>query len=90
MRSSRVTARRLLPMSRWISCVRPVCFPDAASRAPRVCVARGSMPYSAVTHPRPLPLRNGGTRSSTLAVHRTRVNPISTRTEPSAWRVNLR
>ena len=43
----------------------------AASRAPRVWVARGSMPYSAVTQPVPLPFRNGGTFSSTLAVHRT-------------------
>ena len=66
-----VTARRLLPMSRWISCVRPDCLPPRASRAPRVWVARGSMPYSAVTQPVPLPLRNGGTFSSTLAVHST-------------------
>ena len=59
-----------------------------ASRPLRVCVARGSMPYSAVTQPRPDPRRNGGTRSSTLAVHRTMVWPNSTSTEPSAWRVN--
>jgi hypothetical protein len=31
-----VTERRLRPMSRWISWVRPDCFPAAASRAPRV------------------------------------------------------
>ena len=37
----------------------------------RVLVARGSMPYSAVTHPLPVPRRNGGTRSSTLAVQMT-------------------
>ena len=56
----------------------------------RVCVARGSMPYSAVTQPWPLPRRNGGTPSSTLAVHSTRVSPNSTSTEPSACRVKRR
>ena len=85
-----VMARRLRPMSRWISCVRPDCLPLAASREPRVCVARGSMPYSAVTQPTPLPLRKGGTFSSTLAVQSTLVCPISTSTEPSAWRVYWR
>ena len=39
------------------------------ARAMRVWVARGSMPYSAVTQPSPLPRRNDGTPSSTLAVH---------------------
>ena len=48
------------------------------------------MPYSAVTQPSPLPLRNDGTRSSTEAVHSTRVSPNSTSTEPSAWTVKLR
>ena len=71
-------------MSRWISCVRPTCLPLAASRALRVCVARGNMPYSAVTQPWLLPRRNPGTPSSTLAVHSTRVLPNSTSTEPSA------
>ena len=71
-------------MRRWISCVRPDCLPRAASRALRVLVARGSMPYSAVTQPWPLPFRNGGTFSSTLAVHSTLVSPNSTSTEPSA------
>ena len=78
------TARSERPMSRWISCVRPLCLPRAASRACRVWVARGSMPYSAVTQPWPLPRRNGGTPSSTLAVHSTCVSPKSTSTEPSA------
>ena len=50
----------------------------------RVCVARGSMPYSAVTQPRPVLRRKDGTVSSTLAVHSTRVSPNSTSTEPSA------
>ena len=52
-----------------------------------VCVARGSMPYSAVTQPWPLPLRNGGTFASTEAVQSTRVSPNSASTDPSAWRV---
>jgi len=77
-------------MRRWISCVRPDCLPEAASREPRVCVARGSMPYSAVTQPEPLPFRNGGTFSSTLALHSTRVAPTSTSTEPSACFVKAR
>ncbi|MGV3680442.1 MAG: hypothetical protein ACO1PM_12060, partial [Acidovorax sp.] len=37
--------------------------------------ARGSMPYSAVTQPSPLPRLCGGTRSSTEAVHSTVVLP---------------
>ncbi len=40
-------------MRRWISWVRPPILPRSASRAVRVRVARGSMPYSAVTQPRP-------------------------------------
>ena len=41
-------------MSRWISCVRPPTLPADASRVVRVEVARGSMPYSAVTQPLPV------------------------------------
>ena len=52
-RARSTTARRLRPIRRWISCVRPDCLPRAASRSPRVWVARGSMPYSAVTQPWP-------------------------------------
>src|SRR5947207_15823608 len=89
-RSSFATLRSDRPMSRWISCVRPLCLPRAASRSVRVFVERGSMPYSAVTQPRPLSFRKGGTRSSTDAVHSTRVSPNSTSTEPSAWRVKPR
>ena len=55
------------------------------SRSPRVLVARGSMAYSAVTQPSPLPRRQRGTSSVTLAAHSTRVRPNSTRTDPSAW-----
>src|SRR5574343_695398 len=84
------TARSERPIRRWISCVRPVCLPLAASRALRVWVARGSMPYSAVTQPSPEPFLCGGTRSSTEAVHSTRVWPNSISTEPSAWRVKPR
>src|ERR1700730_5629613 len=43
------------------------------------------MPYSAVTQPSPLPRRQRGTSSVTLAAHSTRVRPNSTRTDPSAW-----
>ena len=48
------------------------------------------MPYSAVTQPVPLPLSQGGTRSSTLAVHSTLVSPQEIRTEPSACMVKWR
>ena len=71
-------------MSRWISCVRPPTLPAVDSRCERVVVARGSIPYSAVTQPLPLFRRNGGTRSSTLAVQMTFVLPASTSTDPSA------
>ena len=49
-----VTARRLRPIRRWISCVRP---PTGRARLRARCACsceRGSMPYSAVTQPRPL------------------------------------
>jgi hypothetical protein len=56
----------------------------------RVWVERGSMPYSAVSQPWPLPFRKPGTFSSMEAVH-TLVSPNSISTEPSAclvyWRV---
>jgi len=84
------TARSERPISRWISCVRPLCLPRAASRSLRVWVERGSMPYSAVTQPSPLPFLCGGILSSTLAVHSTRVSPITTSTEPSACLVKPR
>ena len=76
-----VTARRLRPISRWISWARP---PVWALRVVRSAVARGSMPYSAVTQPRPCPRSQFGARSSTVAVHRTRVRPMCTSAEPSA------
>src|SRR5271165_5749453 len=84
------TARKARPIKRCISWVRPVCLPRAASRAERVWVARGSMPYSAVTQPCCCPRRNDGTVSSTLAVQSTRVSPKLTSTEPSACLVKER
>ena len=59
-------------------------MPRADSRAVRVSVARGNMPYSPVTQPLPEPFRNCGTPSSTVAVQITRVRPISISTLPSA------
>ena len=46
-------ARRLRPMSRWISTVRPLCLPLAASRSTRSGDEPGSIEYSAVTQPLP-------------------------------------
>ena len=70
-------------MSRWISAARPLSFSLLMSRGVRVAVARGSILYSAVTHPRPLPLRKGGTVSSTVALQMTLVLPQEMRTLPS-------
>src|SRR3712207_3203220 len=82
LRSSSM-ARTLRPINRWISCVRPPSC--CRSRAVRVRVARGSIEYSAVSHPAPLPRRQPGTPSSTEAVQRTRVSPNATRHDPSAY-----
>ena len=78
------TERSERPTSRWISWERPLG--PLRSRAMRVLVERGSMPYSAVTQPFPCPLRKAGTFSSSEAVQSTLVSPNSTRTEPSGWR----
>src|SRR5689334_19363066 len=80
-----IAARRLRPISRLISCVRPPMRPRTDSRSERVCVERGSIAYSAVTQPRPEPLRQRGTPSVALAATSTRVPPNSMRHEPSAW-----
>ena len=77
-------ARRDRPISREISWVRPPIRPFTDSRSLRVLVDRGSIAYSAVTQPWPLPRRQRGTSSVTLAAHSTRVAPNSTSTEPSA------
>ena len=78
-------ARSERPIRRWISTVRPFCLPAEASRRVRSSVARGSMPYSAVTQPRPWPLSQGGSRSSSVAVTSTWVSPNLTMQEPSAY-----
>jgi hypothetical protein len=80
-----IAARRLRPINRLISWVRPPSLPRTDSRSLRVCVARGSIAYSAVTQPRPEPLRQRGTPTCALAATSTRVAPNSTRQEPSAW-----
>ncbi|CRZ38863.1 Uncharacterised protein [Vibrio cholerae] len=67
--------------------VRPPCLPLVASRRVREWVARGNMPYSAVTQPLPWPFNQRGTPSSMLALHNTLVLPNSTNTEPSAYAV---
>ena len=54
------TARSERPTSREISCVRPPIRPLTDSRSERVLVERGSIAYSAVTHPVPLPLSQRG------------------------------
>src|SRR5690606_18438593 len=87
MSSRSVTARSERPIRRWISWVRPVCLPRAASRSVRLWVARGSMPYSAVIQPLRWSRSQAGTRSSRLAVQITWVSPNLTRQEPSAWRM---
>ena len=77
-------ARRLRPISRWISTVRPLCLPLAASRPTRSGDEPGSIEYSAVTQPLPLSRIHRGTSSSMLAVHSTRVRPNDTRHDPAA------
>src|SRR6266513_4680951 len=76
-------ALTLRPMRRCISWVRPPSWD--LSRDVRVRVARGSIAYSAVNHPSPLPRFQPGTPSSTEAVHNTRVAPNMMRHDPSAY-----
>ena len=71
-------------MSRWISWDRLAVRPESRSRRRREDVARGSMSYSAVTHPLPRPRIQRGTSSSTEAAQSTAVSPISIMAEPSA------
>ena len=80
-----MTARRERPIRREISWVRPPIRPLTDSRSERVLVAAGSMAYSAVTQPRPEPLRQRGTPTDADAAQSTRVRPNSTSTEPAAW-----
>jgi hypothetical protein len=50
-------------------------------------VEAGSIPYSAVTQPRPFPAIHFGTDSSTEAVQITRVPPIEMSADPVAVRM---
>ena len=81
-RSIRATERNERPIKRWISAVRP----DVAlrSRDVRVCVDRGSIEYSAVIQPEPVPTAKRGSRSSVVAAQSTVVPPIDISAEPSA------
>jgi hypothetical protein len=58
------------------------------SRCLRSPVEAGSIPYSAVTQPRPEPASQRGTLSCTDAVQITRVSPIDINAEPAAVRMN--
>jgi hypothetical protein len=51
-------------------------------------VDAGSIPYSAVTQPRPFPINQRGTLSWTDAVQMTRVSPIEISAEPVAVLTN--
>ena len=73
-------------MSRWISTVRPSARPLVMSRCLRSVVDAGSIPYSAVTQPRPEPSNQRGTPSCAEAVQITRVSPIEISAEPVAVR----
>ena len=84
------TARSDRPIRRWISWVRPDCLPLAASRRIRSGDEPGSIEYSAVTQPLPVPRIQRGTSSSTDAVHSTLVRPTVTSTEPAAASVKSR
>ncbi len=84
--SKSTTPRSERPISRWISTVRPSGRPLDTSRFFRSPVEAGSIEYSAVTQPRPLPAIQRGTASSTLAVQITRVPPASISAEPVAVR----
>ena len=79
-----MAARSERPIRREISWVRPPILPFTDSRSLRVRVARGSIAYSAVTQPSPLPLRQRGTPCCTDAAHSTLVSPNSISAEPSA------
>ena len=78
------TARSARPISRWISTVRPFWRPVLASRCVRCPVEAGSIEYSAVSQPRPVPYSQRGTPSSSDAVQSTRVLPNEISAEPCA------
>ena len=68
--------------------MRPSTRPWVTSRGLRLPVEAGSIPYSAVTQPRPEPAIQRGTLSCTEAVQMTRVSPIEISAEPLAVRTN--
>src|SRR3546814_11539200 len=78
-----MTARSERPINREISWVRPPIRPLTDSRSERVFVEAGSMAYSAVTQPRPEPLRQRGTPVEAEAAQSTRVRPNSTSPAPA-------
>ena len=82
-------ARNERPINRWISVVRPSTFPFL-SRDLRWGVEPGSMLYSAVIQPLPLPTIQSGTFCSKLAVQSTTVSPHWYKTEPGVVLVNPR
>ena len=84
MRST--TPRSERPIRRWISVERPSGRPFFESRSLRSPVDAGSIAYSAVTQPRPLPSSQRGTEVETEAVQITRVSPCEYRHEPVAVR----
>ena len=66
--------------------MRPSGRPLETSRCLRSPVEAGSIPYSAVSQPRPWPAIQRGTDSSTEAVQITRVSPQEISAEPVAVR----
>ena len=84
--SKSTTPRSARPISRWISTVRPSGRPLVTSRCLRSPVDAGSIPYSAVTQPRPLPAIQRGTLSWAEAVQMTRVSPTLISADPVAVR----
>ena len=58
------------------------------SRCLRSPVEAGSIPYSAVTQPRPEPTSQRGTPSWAEAVQMTRVSPMEMSADPVAVRTN--
>ncbi|OEI69225.1 Uncharacterized protein Cus16_1063 [Curtobacterium sp. ER1/6] len=78
------TARSDRPIRREISCVRPPTLPLIDSRCMRSFVERGSIEYSAVTQPEPLPAIQRGTPFVKDAVQSTFVLPNEMSALPSA------
>ena len=83
MATRSVTARSERPMRRWISWERPL----VNDRRMRSLEEPGSIEYSAVTQPDPLPLSQRGMSSSMDTVHSTLVRPKDTSTDPGVMSV---